>query len=460
MLISERQNTEPGDPDCNRAVQKAKWRLLPLLIVCYFVAYVDRSNIGVAALQMNKDLALTASMFGFGAGIFFLMYFSLEVPSNLLMVRYGVRRWIARIMFTWGLVAGAMAFVKGPISFYVMRALLGAAEAGFYPAVVYYLAQWFPTDSRGRVLGYLNVAGTLTFVIGTPLSSALLGLDNVLGLRGWQWMFIVEAVPAIVLSGLVLRVLSDKPTEARWLTKEESDSLTYRLETEERAVKRHAPDYTFKSAITSPQVLLLSFVMFNIALTVYTIGFFMPQIVGAFGRSNLQTGLISAIPFIAGSIGMLFNGWRSDVAQERYFHAAIPLLIAAVGLVGAGTTSDLTVKILAFCVVALGAYGCVPAFWSLPSTMMSGVAMAGCVAVVNSIGALGGFAGLWIMGVLKDATGSFSSGLYLLAGMDVLAALTVLTLRHLAAKKSMAMEASHRVDQFGEPREVRTVSSR
>ncbi|MEM5316482.1 MFS transporter [Paraburkholderia sp. JHI869] len=426
-----------------RTIKKVTWRVLPLVILCYFFAYLDRTNVGVAALQMNKDIGLTASMFGFGSGLFFVMYFTMEVPSNLFMFRYGIRRWIARIMFTWGLVAGAMAFVKGPIGFYAMRALLGAAEAGFYPAIVYYFAQWFPSEYRARVLGYLNVAGPLTFLIGTPISGALLYVSG-LGLQGWQWMFIIESIPAIVLAGLVLKYLPDSPSTSKWLARDEVTWLSEKLREEAVDIQEHVRDYTVVQALLSPPVLLLSFFMFNIVLTVYSVGFFLPQIVNSFGLSHFNTGVVSALPYIAGCIGMLYVSWRSDVTRERYFHVAVPMFVAAVGLVIAALSSDLTVKMIAFSLVSFGSYGCAPAFWSLPSTFMSGKAMAGGVAVINSIGALGGFAGLWIMGFLKDATGSFAGGLYFVAGMDALAVLAILLVRVLLSKQSGKNDALYK----------------
>ncbi|SAL01856.1 membrane protein [Caballeronia calidae] len=424
-----------------RTIAKAATRLIPLIMLCYFTAYLDRTNAGIAALQMNKDIGLTASMFGFGSGLFFLLYFTMEVPSNLLMVRYGVRRWVARIMFTWGLVAGAMAFVKGPIGFYAIRALLGAAEAGFMPAIVYYLGQWFPAQYRARVLGALNVAGPVTFLIGAPISSALLGLDGLWGFRGWQWMFIVEAVPALILTGVVLKCLPDRPTAAKWLTSEESAWLTNRLAADDREIEENVRHYSVIQAILSMRVLLLGFVMFNVVVTVYSIGFFLPQIVQTFGLSDFKAGLISAIPFIAGSIGIPLIGWRSDIAKERYYHTAVPLLIAAAGLAVAALSPDLMIKMIAFSAVAFGAYGCVSAFWTLPSTFMSGAAMATGIAVVNSIGALGGFAGLWIMGLLKDATGTFNGGLYFVAAMDVLAVVALMV--HRSLKRTKKIRALH-----------------
>jgi MFS transporter, ACS family, tartrate transporter len=410
-----------------RSIRKATMRLVPLIVICFFVAYLDRTNIGIASLQMNKDLGLTASMYGFGAGLFFLMYCSMEVPSNLIMTRLGPRRWIARIMISWGVVAGCMAFVKSPLSFYTMRALLGVAEAGFYPAILFYLTQWFPPTNRARVIGYLNVAGPLAFLIGSPVSGYLLGFDGLLNLRGWQWLFIIEALPAIILAGVVLIAMPDRPSEAKWLAPDERDWLTEQLATEEKA-RKAVREYSVWEAMLSPKVFLLGFVMFSVVLNVFSVGFFLPQIVSAFGISHFHTGIVTAIPFVAGSIGILWIARRSDLKSERRWHTAVPLFLAAVGLVCAALANGLEVKIAAFSLVAFGAYGCVSAFWTLPSTFLTGASMASGIAVINSIGALGGFAGPWFMGLLKDATGSFAGGWICLAVVNILAVLAVLAI--------------------------------
>ncbi|MEX3855975.1 MFS transporter [Paraburkholderia sp. BR10923] len=413
-----------------RTIGRATKRLVPFILLCYFIAYLDRTNIGIAALQMNKDIGITASQFGFGAGLFFLMYFSMEVPSNILMTRFGVRRWVARIMFTWGVVAAGMAFVKGANSFYAMRALLGAAEAGFFPAMLYYLTTWFPAAYRGRVISYLQVAGPMAFLIGGPISSALLGLDGFLGLRGWQWMFILEAVPAILLAGLVLSRLPDNPKSAKWLPLDEKDWLTFTLAAEEKR-RMDVRQYSVLQAMLEPRILLLALVHFSIVLTVFGVGFFLPQIVKHFGLDNFRTGLVSTIPYIAGCAGIVWLGRRSDAKKERRLHTAVPLFVAAVALIAAATTQTLEVKMIAFSFVAFGAYGCVSAFWTLPSTFLSGTAIAGAIAIISCVGALGGFAGPWVMGLVKDATGSFSGGLYFLATMNVIAAVIILSLSSL-----------------------------
>lgn len=418
------------EPLERQTIGRATKRLVPFILLCYFVAYLDRTNIGIAALQMNKDIEITASQFGFGAGLFFLMYCSMEVPSNILMTRFGVRRWVARIMLSWGIVAAGMAFVKGANSFYTMRALLGLAEAGFFPAMLYYLTTWFPAAYRGRAISYLQVAGPMSFLIGAPISSALLGFDGHLGLRGWQWMFILEAVPAIVLAGLVLLMLPDNPKSAKWLSLDEENWLTTRLAAEEKQ-RTDVRQYSVIEAMLEPRVLLLALVHFNIVLSVYGVGFFLPQIVKGFGLDNFHTGLISTIPYVAGCAGIVWLGRRSDATKERRMHTAVPLIVAAAALIVAATTQTLAVKMVAFSFVAFGAYGCVSAFWTLPSTFLSGAAVAGAIAIISCVGALGGFAGPWVMGLVRDATGSFSGGLFFLAVMDVIAAVIIFSLSSL-----------------------------
>jgi MFS transporter, ACS family, tartrate transporter len=299
-----------------RTMARVSARLLPFLIVCYFVAYLDRVNVSFAALTMNKDLGLSASAYGLGAGIFFLAYAVLEVPSNLLLAHFGARRWIARIMFTWGIMSGAMAFVGNETWFYIVRFLLGAAEAGFFPGMIFYLTLWFPAAYRGRVIGYFMAAIPLSTVIGAPISSALLGLDGVLGMHGWQWLFILEAAPALLLSVVVLFYLTDKPADAGWLRDDERRWLVDRLAAEERqrVAARH---YGVLEALLNPHVLALSLVYFGAVATNYGLSFFLPQIVKAFGMSNLQTGFVSAIPYVVGVVGIVWWSRRSDAKLER-----------------------------------------------------------------------------------------------------------------------------------------------
>ena len=411
-----------------RTMSKVSARLIPFLMLCYFVAYLDRVNVSFASLTMNKDMGLSASAYGLGAGIFFLAYFIFEVPSNLLLARFGARRWIARIMFSWGIMSGAMAFAGGESGFYVVRFLLGAAEAGFFPGMIYFLTLWFPVAYRARVIGYFMAAIPLSTMIGAPASSALLGLNGILGLHGWQWLFFLEAAPALLLSIVVLFYLPDKPLNAAWLSDEERCWLMDRLAAEER-LRLAVRYYNVAQALLNPRVLALSLVYFGVVGTNYGLSFFLPQIVKEFGMTNLQTGFVSAVPYLIGVVSIIWWGRRSDMKLERRFHAGFPIFVAALGLAVAAFLNDPWAKIIAFSVAAFGFFGVLPVFWTLPTAFLSGAAAAAGIAIINSIGNLAGFIGPSIMGVIKDKTGSFAGGLLVLAGGAVVALAIVLTLR-------------------------------
>jgi D-galactonate transporter len=419
-------------------IAKVSARLIAFLIVCYFVAYLDRVNVGFAALTMNKDLGLSASMFGFGSGIFFLAYFVFEVPSNLFLEKFGARRWIARIMITWGILSGLMAFIpqisaapglSNETTFYTVRVLLGAAEAGFFPGIIFYLTLWFPGAYRGRIIGLFMAAIPLSSVIGAPVSGMLLGLDGVMGIAGWQWLYIVEAIPALVLSVVVLGYLTDRPADADWLAPREREWLagTLAAEAAQREAKR---GMSVLATLMNPHVLALAVVYFGAVACNYGVGFFLPTIVKAFGLSNLATGFVTAIPYIVGSIGMVWYSRRSDTKLERKGHAAFALLLAAGGLIAATLTDDPVLKMVAFSVSAFGTFAVLPVFWTLPTAFLSGPAAAAGIAIINAIGNLSGFAGPFAMGRIKDATGSFNMGLLLIAAFVLLAMVIVLALRH------------------------------
>jgi ACS family tartrate transporter-like MFS transporter len=408
---------------------KVTRRLLPFLIVCYFVAYLDRVNVSFAALTMNRDLGLTQTAYGFGAGVFFLAYFVFEVPSNLLLNRFGARRWIARIMFTWGLLSGAMAFIGGETGFYVVRVLLGAAEAGFFPGIIFFLTLWYPSLYRARIVGYFMAAIPLSSVIGAPLSGQLLGLDGVLGFHGWQWMFLTEAAPALLLSVAVLFYLTDRPEDAEWLSAEERSWLVDRL-ARERQRRASAGPQRVLHALLMPRVLALSVVYFGCVASNYGLGFFLPQIVKAFGLSNAETGWVSALPYAVGAIGIVLWSRRSDRLHERRFHIAFPLLVAAAGLAASTLTDDPVLRMAAFSVAGFGIYGCLGVFWTLPTAFLSGAAAAGGIAIINSIGNLAGFAGPFVMGWVKDTTGSYTIGLLGLGALALLAMAMALGLGH------------------------------
>jgi ACS family tartrate transporter-like MFS transporter len=412
-----------------RTIAKVTSRLVPFLILCYFVAYLDRVNVGFAALTMNKDLGLSSSAFGFGAGIFFLAYFLFEVPSNLFLERVGARKWIARIMFTWGLISGGMAFATGEVSFFALRVALGIAEAGFFPGIIFFLTLWFPAVYRARIIGYFMAAIPLSTVIGAPVSGLLLNMHGVMGLKGWQWLFLIEAVPALVLSVVVFFYLTDRPADAGWLAADERAWLVARLD-QERRQREAVRDYSVSEALLNPKVLALSFVYFGAVATNYGLSFFLPQIVKAFGVSNVQAGVIAALPYLVGVVAIVFWGRRSDRKLERRFHLAFPLFVAAMGIAASTVTDDPRLRMAAFSIAGFGIFGGLPVFWTFPTAFLSGPAAAGGIALINSIGNLAGFAGPYAMGVLKDWTGIYTVGLLTLSAAGLMAMVIVLLLPH------------------------------
>jgi D-galactonate transporter len=415
------------DPLEHRTIAKVSSRLVPFLILCYFVAYLDRVNVSFAALTMNKDLGLSASAFGFGSGIFFLAYFLFEVPSNLFLERVGARKWIARIMFTWGVLSGSMAFIVGEKSFYLVRVLLGVAEAGFFPGIIFFLTLWFPAVYRARIVGYFMAAIPLSTVIGAPVSGLLLGLDGFFAVKGWQWLFILEAAPALILSVVVFFYLTDRPADATWLEPEERAWLVNRLEQEQRR-REMVRQYSVRQALLDPKVLALSVVYFGAVATNYGLSFFLPQIVKAFGLSNAQTGLVAALPYVVGTVGIVLWARRSDRKLERRFHLAFPLFVASAGIAISTAFDDPTMKMAALSVAGFGIFSCLPVFWTFPAAFLSGAAAAGGIALINSIGNLAGFAGPFAMGRIKDLTGSYTGGLLSLSAVGLLAMIIVLVL--------------------------------
>ncbi|MBB5496050.1 MFS transporter [Paraburkholderia sp. MM5384-R2] len=421
-----------------RTLQRVTVRLVPFLILCYFIAYLDRVNVGFAALQMNKALDLSASAFGFGAGVFFIAYFFFEVPSNLLLERFGARRWIARIMFTWGILAGAMAFIPDIARFtglspahvfFGLRILLGVAEAGFFPGIIFLLTLWFPAAYRGRVVGYFMAAIPLSTVIGGPISGALLSLDGRGGLGGWQWLYLIEALPAVLLSVAVLLYLTDKPVDATWLSAEERDWLIARQkqEREHREAVRH---FSVKEALIHPRVLAIALIYFGANATNYGLSFFLPQIVKSFGLTNLQTGFVTSLPYVVGLVSMILWGRHSDRHLERRWHVAIALFVAAAGIAAAAGLDNPVQKMIALSIAGFGIFGCLPVIWTLPAAFLSGAAAAGGIAAINSLGNLAGFFGPFAMGWIKDSTGGFGAGLLCLSGAGLIGMAAVLLLHH------------------------------
>ncbi len=390
---------------------------------------------------MNKALGLSASAFGFGAGIFFIAYFFFEVPSNLLLEKFGARRWIARIMFTWGILAGAMAYIPdlarltglSPAHvFYGLRILLGVAEAGFFPGIIFLLTLWFPAAYRARVVGYFMAAIPLSTVIGGPISGALLSMDGHGGLAGWQWVYLIEALPALLLSFAVLFYLTDKPADATWLADDERNWLVAR-QAQEREHREAVHIFSVKEALFNPRVLAVALIYFGANATNYGLSFFLPQIVKSFGLTNLQTGFVTSLPYIVGVISMVFWGRHSDRKLERKWHVAIALLVAAGGIAAAAGLDNPVQKMIALSIAGFGIFGCLPVIWTLPAAFLSGAAAAGGIAAVNSLGNLAGFFGPYAMGWIKDSTGGFGAGLLCLSGAGLIGVAAVLLLHHDAA---------------------------
>jgi MFS transporter, ACS family, tartrate transporter len=412
-------------------MMKVARQLIPFLIFCYLLSYLDRVNIGFAALTMNKDLGLSATAFGFGASIFFLGYFLFEVPSNLLLEKFGARIWIARIMISWGILSTAMAFVWNDISFYILRFIFGVAEAGFFPGIILYLTYWFPTEMRARIIGMFMVAVPGSVVVGSPLSSWVLDAftSEPLGLKGWQWLFIFEGLPTILTGILVLKWLSDGPEKAEWLEPEERTWLANRLAAE-RATKEAVHHFTLKEALTHPRILALGVVYFGAVIGLYGLSLWLPTIIKGFGLSIMQTGLLGSLPALAGAIGMVLWTRHSDTTGERKWHMVLPCVVGAIGLVMAGVVHSPAVSFLFLIAAGFGIYTSLPSFWPLPTAMLTGSAAAGGIALINSIGNLGGFVGPYLVGLVKDLTGTFAGGLYLLAGFLLFAAVIVILLGH------------------------------
>jgi sugar phosphate permease len=420
-----------------RTIRKVMWRLMPFLMLCYFVAYLDRVNVGFAALRMNKDLALTQTAFGFGAGIFFIAYFFFEVPSNILLERFGARKWIARIMFSWGVVAAAMAFIPQishatgidtTTTFVTLRVLLGVAEAGFFPGMIFFLTIWFPALYRARMIGLFMAAIPLSTVIGGPLSGGLLYLEG-FGLTGWQWMYLIEAIPALILSFVVLAYLTDRPDQARWLAADERAWLIERHAVENR-LRVKAQHFTILQALGNTRVILLAFIYFGINAATYGIGFFLPQIVSGFGLGYAWTGVVTTFPYILGVLGMVFWGRHSDKTKERREHVALAILMAGLCIAGSTVVDNPVGKMILFSIAGFGIYGAQPCFWAMPTTFLSGAAAAAGIAAVNSLGNLSGFFGPYVMGRIKDSTGSYTIGLLAIAAILGFAMLVALSITH------------------------------
>ena len=410
-----------------RVLRKITLRIVPFVMLLYFIAFIDRVNIGFAALTMNKDLGFSPTVFGFGAGIFFLGYFLFEVPSNLVLDKVGARIWIARVMITWGLISGAMAFVQGSTSFYALRFLLGAAEAGFFPGIILYLSYWFPARQRAAVTAIFMAAAPLSTVLGSPVSGALLEMHGVLGLSGWQWMFIAEAVPAVILGIVVLFYMTDQPEKAKWLSEDERNWLVTTMNAE-AAKRAGTSSHSVWRGLADLRVIALSLVYFGTSAGLYTLGIWAPQIIKEFGLSSLQVGFLNALPGVVAVVAMVLWARHSDRTGERTWHVVGACILASLGLVLAGFAGTLLAVLLALTLVNIGISSAKPPLWSMPTMFLSGSAAAAGIATINSIGNLGGFVGPAMIGWIKDITGSFQGGLFFVAALLVLSAVLTLVL--------------------------------
>ena len=403
-----------------RTMRKVMWRLPPLMALMFLINQLDRVNVSFAALTMNRDLGLTAMDYAWGAGIFFIAYFAFEIPSNLILERVGARRWIARIMITWGLISGMMALVVGHNSFLAVRFLLGAAEAGFVPGLVLYITYWFPAGYRARATAVFFFAAPMGNAVAGMLSVPLLALNGALGLTGWQMMFVVEAVPAVLLGFYVLRNLPDRPRDARWLTAEECAWLERQVE---GGRGQHGGVLAQLGAIMNRRAGLLSAIYLTRNMAMYGVSLFLPLILSGAGLSNTQVGFAATIPFLVAATGAVVWGWHSDRHNERHWHTIIAMLVAAAGLALSAFLGASVWALVVISIAAIGLYAQAVVFWSLPPLMLSGMAAAAGIAAINAVGNLGGFLGPFIVGATARGGGTdFSSGLYLMAGCAAISA--------------------------------------
>jgi len=406
---------------------KVTWRLLPLLFLCYVASYLDRVNVGFAKLQMLQDLHFSETVYGLGAGIFFIGYFLFEVPSNIILHKVGARMWIARIMITWGIISGAMVFVTTPQMFYVMRFLLGLAEAGFFPGVILYLTYWFPSHRRGKITALFMTGIAISGVIGGPLSGWIMhSLPGFYGYTGWQWMFILEAVPSLLLGVLVVIFLTDRIRDAKWLNEDEKCLLESQIEQEQ--VDKE--DLSLRKVFADGRVWLSALIYFCFVMGLYGVSFWLPTIIKATGVSDpLDIGLLTAIPYVFAAISMIMIGRSADAQRERRWHVAIPAFLGCAGLLFSTAYDHNTLLAMASLTLAsVGILTTLPLFWSLPTAFLTGAAAAAGIALINSLGNLAGFVSPYLVGWLKDATQSTNAGMYVLAASLLLGGLLTLAM--------------------------------
>lgn len=417
-----------------RTMGKVGRRLIPFMILMFFVNFLDRVNIGYAALQMNQDLHLTPEIYGFAAGILFIGYTAFEIPSNLMLSKVGARLWLSRIMITWGIVATLMAFVFDKYSLYTMRALLGIAEAGFFPGIMLYLIRWFPQEERAKAITLFMLGNPISIILGAPISTAILSyFQNVGGLAGWQWLFVIQGIPGVILGVMTLWVLTETPMQAKWLEKDEREYLRDKLDAEHQS-KLHQNAHLAKAsaAFTSGATWVLAFSKFCVLLAFFGITLWLPQIVSSMGKlSTLEVGLVSAIPYAFSAVVSIVIGRHSDKTGERTFHIAIPAFLGAVGFVVAGLTGNPYVALAALCVAATGLWVSNTLFWTLPASILSGASAAAGLALINTVGNLGGFFGPLLTGWVRGTTHSYAWALVALGGFLALSGIVVILVSRL-----------------------------
>jgi len=417
---------------------KISWHIIPLLFICYIIAYVDRINVGFAKLQlqgvMGVDDKVFGSVYGLGAGLFFIGYFLFEVPSNLILQKVGARIWIARIMIVWGIVSVMMMFIHSVTGFYVVRFLLGIAEAGFYPGVILYLTYWFPDKERAHTVALFATGTVIAGIIGSPLSGAILELHGVRGLEGWQWLFLLEGIPAVLLGLLVIFLLPDEPGKAKWLTDSEKDIVRTSIEEDSRMSEGRA-HFRLSEAFTSGRIWLLCLIYFLLTVGIYGYEMWLPSIIKEFsGLSYSLVGMINAIPYLVAVVVMLIIGYNSDKTGERRWHVAGPAFAAAAGFGLSAYLHNPYLALAALMVALVGLKSAMGPFWALSTTFLSGTAAAGGIALINSVGNLGGFAGPYLVGVINDRTGSIVLSLWILGASLLLMGLLVLTIKRTSLK--------------------------
>jgi ACS family tartrate transporter-like MFS transporter len=395
-------------------MRKVYLHLLPLTMLMYFLCYIDRINVSFAALTMNKDIGLTAATYGFSSTAFYVGYVLFEVPSNLAMDKVGARLWLARIMVSWGLISAATAAVVGPNTFLLVRFLLGAGEAGLFPGTILLFTYWFPDAYRARIIGLFTLALPISVALGAPISTAILSMDGVLGVKGWQWIYILEAVPTVIVGIFVLVALTDNPGTAKWLTAPEREWLSNTLNSERRAVEAGGK-FSILGSMTNPKVWLLSLNYLGIVTASLGLLLFIPQIIKSLGASTMNTGYATSLAYICGAISMILSGWLSDRLGDRRWLLFVTCMIATVGLVIAGATMGTLWSLVGMCLATAGFYGTKGPFWAMPTMILTGSAAASGIAFINAFGNIGGAVGPALVGWLKDATGGYAGGLYSLA---------------------------------------------